>query len=299
MSEFVDDSERIITLIRDTSTETQAADIAAVDLRFRDYVEPLEIDWNRVWASFSAIAHIPPIQGSYWLDGKPVSILAFWDTPHRIRIASDPHAPEGLRGLMLNDADPHVRDLARDQFPEKELSTAPATKSTSSGWVWAFVGALVIAFFVGQSNASDFEEEHKQARADALELRASQVAFDVVEEGGYICKNNQDYGSCLKASIEMYNAVCAGSYLTEQGDAYCSNLKKSNADAKKKAKKCVGRCVTLIKKGEENPWVRIKPRVPPEELEPFYKSDLSAILEIQAMRCLLLLGPIEIGNCTV
>lgn len=294
--------------------------IGDVDTVLHTYHQNPAVDWSRVHAeALRRVGNVTPFSRPYWVQGRPVSVLAFWDADARGRLAQDPNTPPSLLTIMASDPDlsvqhrvasnPNTPADVREVLSENTESTKPypteaATKSTvrdskkftimmTSAITTVLLGLVVAALIIaGLNNAYSFKVVDQPARKETYHQQFT-GKYDITPSHLQVCGDGEDYASCVKQHEVLYEAVCADTSLTEKGLATCRSLNDFLAGSRVELQKCGSGCMT--KAGENGlwgwPYIRA---VPATSLV----SNNDRLPEIShSEHCYFKLGPARIGNC--
>lgn len=283
--------------------------LEATDGFFHSYLEDATIDWRAVHGiAGQHNGDIPPIGSPYWTDGKPVSILAFWGSSVRARIAADTAVNPSWLELMEADPSAQVRRnigtnfstparvrarLAQEGAPARtsyanrhNLETAPPPgPSIKWGWVVAVVAILCV---IGFNNGYSHEVREQTGSADRRPVGTGQ--HDVRQTSMQICGANEDFGACVNQHISVFNAVCVPNALTPQGERVCRGLSDFIDTVQNEQLRCGSGCRTRA--GPDGRWGWSYLRAVERKKRPA-KPPRTRHIE----RCSFDLGPIKVGSC--
>lgn len=283
-----------IAFVIDAGELITGSQIEYVDSLLRQFCIGRSFLWSDIRSTVESFrGELPPFGGTYWLGEKPVSLAAFFTTEARLRLASDPQTPAGLRSLMTVDHEASVRIQALVESRTADHAQSPSDESGNSGFFGKLFWIAAIAFLaVGFINARVYEANAETQTPDTAESSQS-ITYNIVDTKDRICSDGDQYVSCLNMHIQMYNQTCASDYsLSESAQDLCDSLKKWNAKGKKTAKGCGSGCTARSEKGEEWGWTTLK--LVPEEVAP---TPDEGLFGIQLKECLFLFSDIKLGAC--
>lgn len=100
---------------------------------------------------------------------------------------------------------------------------------------------VVMSCLVPSSEYNWTKVDHEETFHDETYVTGS---YDVHSTSNRICHENEDYLSCVNATVAMYNSVCANKSLTLSASLTCNEIDKFIDDVKQKYENCGYGCTT-------------------------------------------------------
>lgn len=290
-----------------SAAAVNAANIVAMDGFLYTYGEDTKIDWRAIHArAQTRDRSVGPYGGAYWVDGRPLSNLAFVGARQRESIAASSGVPAHLLEIMSADADarviarlienPSTPDEVREVLRANPLSRVSAGRRADSHGRLVGIAAgatLVVLTILGFASGYTVEIVDQQAHAATF----SEVAtgeYNLFASGDQICTGGEDYLSCVNSHVAVYNSSCSGRELTLAASSLCVELSAFIDDTKARYDGCGYGCTTVAGADGRWGWAYLD-AVPVTVMQP--NNDARQRITHDE-RCVFDLGPIEIGTCT-
>ncbi|MCA0294324.1 MAG: hypothetical protein LCH96_03220 [Actinobacteria bacterium] len=307
--DVTDSTTRVRMMLADTAG-ADGATISAADGLLRTFHGDPSVNWPALYAEVTQrAAGVAPAGSPYWTQGRPLSVLAFWGSDARARLAADQNTPAATLALLAADPDQGVRQWAAAPRRPTVLAApvpvppvpGPAPRK-GSRWLPAVLASLATAVVAGligaglwsagvQNGYTTTVVDQEAREATTHEELTGQYELKTLKRR--VCGNNKDYLSCVNQHVTLYNTVCLSKDLNGLAKATCSDLKKFIHDVKVRYRRCGAGCRTRADANGLWGWayLRTVPLVASV-------SNNDALPEItHDERCTFVLGPIKLGTC--